>query len=121
MTGMASMSHPPFHQTVDSATLDVGRVCQEAGGRVNSAWTLASVELAGEGAGRGRLAGAALDVHVHEGNGQISPLAALPNVVLTPHIGAGTFDSQREIGEIVMNEVEAYVNKQLIATADNGG
>lgn len=28
-----------------------------------------------------------------------APLAKLPNVVLTPHIGASTVDTQREIGE----------------------
>lgn len=68
----------------------------------------------------GRLAGAALDVHAREGNGQISPLAALPNVILTPHIGAGTYDSQREIGEIIVSEIEAYVNNRVIATAGSG-
>jgi len=57
-----------------------------------------------------RLRGAALDVHESEGNGKISPLAALPNVILTPHIGAGTFDSQREIGEIVIQTIDSYVN-----------
>jgi hypothetical protein len=31
----------PFHETVGSALLDVGRVWQEAGGRVDSACTLA--------------------------------------------------------------------------------
>jgi len=65
-----------------------------------------------------RLAGAALDVHAHEGNGQISPLASLPNVILTPHIGAGTYDSQREIGEIIVNAVEAYVAKQAEPQAE---
>lgn len=68
----------------------------------------------------GRLAGAALDVHAREGNGQISPLAALPNVILTPHIGAGTYDSQREIGEIIVSEIEAYVNTRVITTAGSG-
>lgn len=53
----------------------------------------------------GRLAGAGLDVHVKEGDGNISPLADLPNVILTPHIGAGTYDSQYEIGTIVVAEV----------------
>ena len=49
-----------------------------------------------------RPAGAALDVHVAEGEGKVSPLATLPNVILTPHIGATTVDAQREIGvEIV--------------------
>ena len=57
----------------------------------------------------GRLRGAALDVHAHEGNGKISPLAALPNVLLTPHIGANTVDTQREIGERVISIIESYV------------
>ncbi len=53
----------------------------------------------------GRLAGAALDVHVAEGDGRISPLADLPNVILTPHIGATTVDAQRQIGERVLEIV----------------
>jgi phosphoglycerate dehydrogenase-like enzyme len=56
----------------------------------------------------GRLAGAALDVHAAEGDGAVSPLADLDNVVLTPHIGAGTLDSQCEIGEIVVRTIETF-------------
>lgn len=48
------------------------------------------------------LSGAALDVHANEGDGKISPLAGLSNVILTPHIGAMTVDSQRAIGEQVL-------------------
>lgn len=61
----------------------------------------------------GRLAGAALDVHRAEGEGKVSPLAGLKNVILTPHIGASTYDSQREIGEIVLNNVDAFMAEQL--------
>jgi D-3-phosphoglycerate dehydrogenase len=50
----------------------------------------------------GPLRGAALDVHVAEGEGKRSPLADLPNVVLTPHIGAQTVDAQEEIGREVV-------------------
>ncbi|MCP3920573.1 MAG: hydroxyacid dehydrogenase, partial [bacterium] len=50
----------------------------------------------------GHLAGAGVDVHELEGEGEISPLATLPNVILTPHMGAGTIDSQRRIGERVI-------------------
>jgi D-3-phosphoglycerate dehydrogenase / 2-oxoglutarate reductase len=50
----------------------------------------------------GRLAGAALDVHAVEGDGMRSPLADLENVVLTPHIGAGTHEAQHRIGERVL-------------------
>jgi D-3-phosphoglycerate dehydrogenase / 2-oxoglutarate reductase len=56
-----------------------------------------------------RLAGAALDVHQQEGEGKISPLAELPNVILTPHIGATTVDTQREIGRRVLQVFESYV------------
>jgi phosphoglycerate dehydrogenase-like enzyme len=55
----------------------------------------------------GRLRGAGLDVHVNEGEGKVSPLATLPNVVLTPHIGATTVDAQREIGREVVAIVDA--------------
>lgn len=55
-----------------------------------------------------RLLGAALDVHEREGDGQISPLADLPNVVLTPHIGSMAVDTQREIGERVISIVESF-------------
>ena len=56
----------------------------------------------------GRLSGAGVDVHENEGEGKVSPLAGLPNVILTPHIGAGTIDSQREIGDIVINIITDY-------------
>ena len=52
------------------------------------------------------LAGAALDVHLNEGEGKVSPLHALSNVVLTPHIGASTVESQRQIGEEIVRIVE---------------
>ncbi len=54
----------------------------------------------------GHLAGAALDVHAEEGDGNISPLADLENVILTPHIGAATIDSQREIGALIVRGIE---------------
>lgn len=54
------------------------------------------------------ISGAGMDVHAEEGDGKISPLAGLPNTLLTPHIGANTIDSQREIGEIVIDAIESY-------------
>ncbi len=56
----------------------------------------------------GKLLGAALDVHEREGEGTMSIFAELPNVVLTPHIGAMALDSQRLIGERVVELVGAY-------------
>jgi phosphoglycerate dehydrogenase-like enzyme len=53
-------------------------------------------------------AGAALDVHQAEGEGKVSALASLPNVVLTPHIGATTVDTQREIGERILAAIESF-------------
>jgi D-3-phosphoglycerate dehydrogenase len=56
----------------------------------------------------GRLKGAAFDVHLNEGEGKLSPLADLDNVILTPHIGANAIDAQIEIGRIVIKAVESY-------------
>jgi phosphoglycerate dehydrogenase-like enzyme len=55
------------------------------------------------------LRGAALDVHEKEGDGHISPLAELTNVILTPHIGAQTIDSQKEIGQEIINILDTHV------------
>ena len=83
----------------------------------------------------GKPAGAALDVHEQEGERKVSPLASLPNVVLTPHIGATTVDTQREIGERILAAVESFhpdachgaigadpgLNETRIAAYDGGG
>jgi D-3-phosphoglycerate dehydrogenase len=56
----------------------------------------------------GKLWGAGLDVHAEEGDGRVSPLADLPNVILTPHIGSTTRDTMWEIGERILEEVAGY-------------
>jgi D-3-phosphoglycerate dehydrogenase len=58
----------------------------------------------------GHLAGAGLDVHAVEGDGNVSPLAGFPNVILTPHIGASTVDSQREIGAILIACIQQAID-----------
>ena len=60
----------------------------------------------------GRLRGAALDVHKEEGEGKLSPLAGLSNVILTPHIGAMAVDVQREIGRRILEIVDSFTARQ---------
>lgn len=69
----------------------------------------------------GHLAGAGLDVHAAEGDGRISPLADLENVILTPHIGAATLDSQQEIGELIVKclSVPPQESELLMGTPNN--
>jgi len=58
--------------------------------------------------GEGKLGGAAMDVHKDEGEGCVSPLASLPNVILTPHIGAQTYDTQYQIGMRILQIIDSF-------------
>ncbi len=61
----------------------------------------------------GHLAGVGLDVHEQEGDNMTSPMFGLPNVVLTPHIGAGTIDAQRMIGQRILEIVAEFAAEPL--------
>jgi glyoxylate reductase len=57
----------------------------------------------------GRLAGAGLDVWEHEP--QIDPrLLALPNVVMTPHMGSATFEGREATGEKVIQNIRVWAD-----------
>ena len=53
----------------------------------------------------GKIAGACLDVYELEPP-KDSPLLKLPNVVLTPHLGASTWEAQREAAVIIAEKIK---------------
>jgi phosphoglycerate dehydrogenase-like enzyme len=57
----------------------------------------------------GRLAGAALDVLSDEPLQPGNRFLALPNVILTPHIGGATVDVTRHQSEIVVDAIECWL------------
>lgn len=57
----------------------------------------------------GKVAGAGLDVWQHEP--QIDPrLLALPNVVMTPHMGSATYEGREATGERVIANIRAWAD-----------
>jgi D-3-phosphoglycerate dehydrogenase len=66
----------------------------------------------------GRLAGAALDVFDHEPMTD-SPLFALENVVVTPHIGASTAEAQNKAGTTVAEMVRLALKGEFVPYAVN--
>ena len=57
----------------------------------------------------GRLAGAALDVLQNEPLQGDNRFLALPNVIVTPHLGGATHDVVRHHSDIVVDAIEAYL------------
>ena len=66
----------------------------------------------------GHVAGAALDVFVHEPL-KDSPLSTLPNVILTPHIGGSTHEAQEAVGVQIAQQVKEYLKHGVIQNAVN--
>jgi len=67
---------------------------------------------------QGHIAGAALDVFTDEPL-KNSPLVALDNVLLTPHIGGSTFEAQEAVGYQIALQVKEYLKSGVIQNAVN--
>jgi D-3-phosphoglycerate dehydrogenase len=66
----------------------------------------------------GRVAGAALDVYAREPCTD-SPLFGLPNVVVTPHLGASTHEAQEKAGTQVARSVRLALAGEFVPDAVN--
>ncbi|MEM7422393.1 MAG: phosphoglycerate dehydrogenase, partial [Pseudomonadota bacterium] len=66
----------------------------------------------------GDLAGAAFDVFETE-PAVANPLFGLPNVVVTPHLGAATTEAQENVALQVADQMSAYLNHGAIQNAIN--
>lgn len=67
----------------------------------------------------GKVAGAALDVYETEPLPKDSPLRAMPEVVMTPHLGASTEEAQENVGIEVAEQIIDYLLKGSIRNAVN--
>jgi D-3-phosphoglycerate dehydrogenase / 2-oxoglutarate reductase len=71
----------------------------------------------------GHIGGAALNVFPTEPKGPnealVSPLVGLPNVILTPHIGGSTQESQENIGREVAEKLVRFIQARTTKSAVN--
>jgi len=67
---------------------------------------------------QGLVAGAALDVFTDEPL-KNSPLTAIENIILTPHIAGSTFEAQEAVGYQIAMQVKEYLKDGVIQNAVN--
>jgi D-3-phosphoglycerate dehydrogenase len=67
----------------------------------------------------GKLAGAALDVYTSEPLPEDSPLRKIPQLLLTPHLGASTKEAQLKVAEDLAESVIEFFEKGLARNAIN--
>jgi len=67
----------------------------------------------------GIVAGAAIDVYEKEPVGPGHPLVGVPNIVLTPHLGASTVEAQIGVAVDVAHSVVDALNGRPVSTAVN--
>ena len=65
------------------------------------------------------IAGAAIDVFENEPLAEDSPLRTLPNIILTPHLGASTVEAQIGVSVDVAKGIIEALNNRPVATAVN--
>ena len=82
------------------------------GGIINETDLVTAVES-------GKVAGAAMDVYETEPCPEDSPLRSLPEIVMTPHLGASTKEAQESVGIEVAEAVIDYLVTGTIRNAVN--
>ncbi|MCX6905186.1 MAG: phosphoglycerate dehydrogenase [Verrucomicrobia bacterium] len=82
------------------------------GGIINEADLLAAIQ-------EGKVAGAALDVYEAEPLPKESPLRNLPQLVMTPHLGASTDEAQENVGIEIAEAIAAFLLQGEVRNAVN--
>jgi D-3-phosphoglycerate dehydrogenase len=82
------------------------------GGLVEEAALLAALQS-------GQVGGAALDVYEKEPPADDLPFRPLPNVVLTPHLGASTSEAQESVGVEIAQAISEFLLNGIINNAVN--
>jgi len=119
VSDVVSVHTPKTKETIGLVNADHFKLCKPSLRIVNCArGGIIDEEDLYEALTTSKIAGAAIDVLKDEPN-PISPLLKLNETVITPHLGADTFEAQRNVGETVAREVYEALKGELVTNAVN--
>jgi D-3-phosphoglycerate dehydrogenase len=114
-----SIHTPLTAQTKDIINKNNIQLMKKSGMLINCArGGVVNEDALAEALAQNKIAGAALDVFVSEPPTG-SKLLSLPNIVLTPHLGASTNEAQEEVGSEIAEQVIAYLKDSVLKNALN--
>lgn len=109
-----SMHAPALPETLHLMNAREFALCKKGAYYINTARaSLHNLDALTEALSSGHLAGAALDHFEGESISKNHPLVKMENVILTPHIGGATYETEERQGQMIVKDIQLLMKSEM--------